>query len=436
LGDSAPSSLTGAIEYIDPNTDARVAWAISRGELFAREGGTIPSIWRSLLLPELKAFASERTGKALAIWNASLFLSLAGGLLEKLSGSQLIDVGPTKDKGLPLLRRGEIEALASYPGQLFVVTTPPATTGTFSTITRLTGQDSHDPIYESGANRRIVDMVVQRLPAELSFVGVNSKLWFQEGTDLMWVDLPSQGVNPLTDSNYQFAAEGYVESSRIYANLDDRLKVYSSLKVVSDGLVAVTDPAATGAPDGTVWIDPRYEVDTDTGAGWLTAVHGGRIDESPSQEVYLTDYDNDAVTPVRGRYLRTRLKLNSVRDLETPVVRASLIESLLGLPNKYSFRLTVLFEDNQLDLNNDPYTDATAWEQTGKLQEYAERGEVFTLECISPTLDGAKVIVSPAEVGPLAISDDTATTEEGVATERLLGTLPIIQVILPDLGLI
>ncbi|KKN64477.1 hypothetical protein LCGC14_0490900 [marine sediment metagenome] len=434
MGDSEPSSLVSGIEYVDPRTDARVAWATSRGELFARESGEIPGLWASILLPELKAFASERTGKAVAVWNASLFLTLAGGLLEKLSGNQLIDVGPTKDKGLPLWRRGEIEALASYPGQLFVATSPPPSTGTFSTITRLTGLDSHDPIYESGPWRRITDMIVQRMPAELSFVGVNSRLWFQEGTDLMWVDLPNQGANPLTDSNYQYAAEGYVESSRIYANLDDRLKVYSSLKVVSDGLQpAVADP---GGPDGTVWIDPEYEVDADNGAGSLTAVYGGRINISPSHEVYLTNYDNDAVVPVRGRYLRTRLKLNSILDTVTPVVRATLIESLLGLPNKYSFRGTVLFEDKQLDLNNNPYTDETAWEQAGKLQEYAERGEVFTLECISPTLDGAKVIVSPAEVGPLAESTDSVTTEEGVVIERLLGTLPIIQVILPDLGLI
>ena len=435
MGDSQPSSLVSAIEYVDPNTEARAAFATSRGELFTRETGTIPGLWASVLLPELKAFASERTGKALAVFNTALYLTLAGGLLERLTGGNtLTDVGPTKGVGLPIWRDGEIEALATYPGQLFVATRPPDFTTGFSTITRLTGLDNHDPIYEGGWARDINDMVIQRIPITAGFVGASSRLWIHEGGNLMWLDLANQGSNPLTDNNYQFAAEGYVESSRIYANLDDRTKVYSSLKIVSDGLDnTVTDP---GGPDGTVWIDPEYEVDSDVGAGWMTDFYGGRIDESPSQEIFLTNYDNDQVAPVRGRYLRTRLKLNSIKDKETPVVRAHLIESLIGEPNKYSFKATVLFEDDILDLRNDPYTDDQAWEQAGRLQEYAKQLEIFTLKAPSSTMDGAKVIIAPPEVLPIAISEDAVTTAEGVAKERLIGTLSIIQVILPDLGLV
>ncbi len=437
LGDSQPSLLINAIEYVDPNTEARVAWATTRDELFVREGGEDPpALWRSILLPELKSFASERTGHALAIWNTSLYLSLAGGLLEKLTGGNtLTDVGPGKGTGWPFFRGGEIESLASYPGQLFTATRPSEFVGTgFSTITRLTGQDSHDSIYETGVNRPLGDMIVQRVPNTLNFSGPTSRLWFVEGNDLMWINLPGQGSNPLEDDNYQFASEGWVESSRIYANLDDRQKVFSSIKLVSDELNGtVADP---GGPDGEMWIEAGYQIDDDE-PGWLmTAFYGGDFDTSPSQEVFITNYDNDQVVPVRGRYLRTRLNLNSIRDISTPVMRALLVESLIGEPHKFSFKATLLFEDNQKDLRDNPYTDVQAWQQAGRLQEYAEQLEIFTLHAPSSTLDGAKVVIAPPEVGPIVIADDTITTAEQEATENLIGTLSIIQVILPDLGLV
>ena len=445
LGDADPSSLVNAIEYVT-STDARTAFATSRGELFTRATGVIPALWAAVLLPELKAFASERTGYAMAIFGTSLYLSLAGGLLERLTGGNtLVDVGPNRGIGLPSQRVGEIESLVSYPGKLFCATTPGGAAGVgYSTITQLTGNDSHDPIYEAPRARRIRDMIAERIPnVNISLTGsasANNRLWFQEGYDLMFIDLPSQGLNPLTDPNYNFASEGTVSSSRIYASLNDRRKVFSSLKIVSDDLLGGVN-VNEGTPEAVVWIVPEYQLDGDDEEGgtisWLPFVNTPLYTVSPSQEHFLTNYTPDRVVPVRGRYLKTRLHLNTKTYNVTPSMRAHLIESLVNLPNKFSFRTTVLFEDNQLDLRNNPYSpDTRAWQQAGRLQEYAEQGEVFTLEAASLTLDGAKVIISPPEVAPIAISDDSITTEEQEARERLVGTLTILQVILPDLNLI
>jgi len=445
LGDSQPSSLVNAIEFVNPTNDARDAWATSRGELFARATGVIPALWAPILLPELKAFASERTGYALAVFNASLYLSLGGGLLERLTGGNtLTDVGPTKGIGLPPQRIGEIESLVSYPGKLFVATTPTGILLTeYSSITQLTGLDSHDVIYEAPRGRRIYDMQAQKIPT--LFTGIsndNNRLWFQEGSELMYIDLPSQGTNPITDPNYQFAAEGMVTSSRIYASLNDRLKVFSSLKVVSDNLDSTLD-VGEGTPQGSAFIIPEYQVDTDiegVQGNWRTPFGDPIYGTSPSQEIFLTDYtptvNPNQVVPVRGRYLRHRLHLNTTAYAVSPVVRATLLESLVSLPNKFAFKTTVLFEDNQKDLRDDQYTDARAWQQAGRLQEYAEQMEVFTMLAPSSTLDGAKVIISPPEVAPIAISKDAITTEGQISEERLIGTLSIIQVVLPDLNLI
>jgi len=436
LGDSAPSALINRIEFVD-ESERRVAWATSREEIFAREGGEIPGIWRSVLLPELFAFASENTGRALAVFNAALYLTLTGGLLERLQGNTLIDVGPGKGLGYPWSRAGEIATLVAYPGQLFscVAQLVEGSTDRYSTIFRMIGLDSHDPIYEGGSGRLITDMIAQRLPnAQGTPQGANSRLWFAEGDDLMWVDLPNQGTNPLSDVNYQFAAEGFVSSSRITTGLDDRLKVYSSVKVVSDDLLGDT---GIGRPEATRWVEPEYlldQGDNDNDGQVYANAYGGIITESPSQEIFLTNYDNDQVVPVRGRYLKMRLKLNSTDGFGSPVVRAQLIEALISIPNKFSFKGTVLFEDNQIDLRGQPVPDDHAWEQIGKLQEYSERLEVFTLHAISNTLHGAKVIIATPEVSPIAQSKDATSTERQESEERLIGSIPFIQVILPDLS--
>lgn len=442
LGDAEHSGMTGAIEYVNTGNDARNVWCFSRGELFGRATGAIPGLWAAPLLPELKAFASERTAKVTAVFNTALYLSLAGGLLERLTGGNVLtDVGPTLGVGLPERRVGEIEALVSYPGQLFVATSPPVGATMFSTVTRLRGLDSHDPIYETGNNRRITAMISQRIPARVGLFGPASRLWIHEGNSLVWIDLPTQGLNPITDPNYQFCGEGFVSSSRIYANLDDRRKVFSSLKVISDSLLSTT---GTGRPQATRWIDPLYQLDTDDDSGNWTAAFGGRLTVSPSQEIFLTNYTPDQVVPLRGRFLRVRQALNSITDVTSPVVRAQLLESLVHQPAKYAFNLTVLFEDNQLDLldhqvpspgpSGDLFT--LAWRQAGQLEEFAEQMEVFTMRAPSSTLDNAKVIIATPEVAPIGISTDTVTTEEGRTTEKLIGTLSIIQVTLPDLGLV
>ena len=438
LGDAEHSGMVNAIEYVNPGNDARNSWVLTRGELFARATGAIPALWAGILLPELEAFASERTGFALAVFNTSLYLSLAGGLLERLTGGNtLTDVGPTKGVGLPTNRRGEIQSLVSYPGQMFVAIAPTGSGGGFSTITRLTGLDSHDPIYEAPYNRSIGDMIAQRIPTNNTvFSRTNNKLWFREGESLMYVDLPSQGSNPLNDQNYQFAAEGYVSSSRIYANLDDRLKVFSGVKLVTDGVRYDGDDE----PEFNTWVHSEYQVDDDeeddveVPSSWTDFPSDFIL--SPSEEVFLTNYTPEQIVPVRGRYIKLRHYLNSTEYDKTPIIRACLLESLIHQPAKYAFKMTVLFEDNQIDLLDQAYTDSRAWQQAGRLEEYAERLELFTLHAPSSTLDGAKVLISPAEVAPVGISDDTVTTNQGTSTERLIGTLSIIQVVLPDLGLV
>ena len=435
LGDAPPASLVNTIEFEEPNSGQRVAWAFVRDKIFAR-GDNADNVWRSVLLEALKKFASDRTGYAAAVHNTFLYLSLAGGLLEQLTNGTLVDVGPTKGVGMPSLRTGEIASVESYPGKMFVAVDAGfdlSRIGTgYSSVLQMTGLDSHDVLYEAGRGRRIRSTFAQRIPfraaggASQNDHGLVNRLWIQEGFDLMWLDLPQQGVSPLNDPYYQFAPEGFVQMSRIYAHLDDKLKAFSSLKVVADSLDSDVD---TGAPNGGSWIEPLVSSSGDQDTN-LDPAFGGFISVGPSQEIFLTNYTPDQIVPVRGRFLSVRLMLNSVSGVEVPEIRGALVESLLGLPVKYAFSPTFLLRDDELDLNQDPQTFGTALSIADQLETWADRLEMFTLHSISPTLDGKKVVIASPEMRPKGISSESAATPEQLAKEAWIGSISIIQVIL------
>ena len=458
LGGSQSAGMMNAIEYVD-NDDARTVWCITRDELWARnpglgEGDDSGGLWNSILLPELKAWGSNWTGYALAVWDTSLMVSLVGGLVEKLQGAQFIDMSPQGELGLPAWRQGEITSMVSYPGQLFVAMHASAD----STIWRMRGNAEYDPIYVAPGANKIGDMMPQHIPGDVSgYIKASGRLWFKEGSKLMWIDLPNPGHTPLTDLNYQFATEGNIATSVIHTNLADRRKVYSSLKLITENLDDTAHVEEQDWEDGnedtwyldeimTSWIDWEFRIDADAHSGsWGTTY--SPFHTSPSQEEQITHYTwhPTRVTARRGKHVEFRFNLNTVEGCnETPVIKGWVLEQLLSLPNKYQYAATVVFEDKQTDLNDVPYTDTTAWEQVGKLEELAEYGEIFTLNSISATLDGAKVIISPVEITPLAITSDTVPQETsvsaslltGAGTEKLLGQLSIIQVVLLDGGLV
>jgi len=438
VGDAQPASLINTIEYVDPDTDERIPWVFTRDKIYARRDGE----WRSILLPALRAFASEQTGYAAAVHNTFLYLSLGGGLFEQLSNGSLIDVGPTKGENLPFGRRGEVVSAESYPGKMFLAVDHAQEDGAFgpnqwSSILQFSGHDSIDPLYEGGWGRRIRWTFVQRIPSAQKISsgyeehGMVSRLWFQEGGDLMWLDLARQGDNPLTDPYYQSAPEGLLYMSRIYANLDDRQKVFSSLKIISESL---DGGPGVGSPDGEAWVEVGAIADQVNPSEYPPIV-GGFFNQSPSQERFLTDYSADAVVPMRGRFLSLLLSLNIIpsRNGGEPVsIKAALVESLLGLPVKYAFSPLFLARDDELDLNGDPQDApmATALAFVDQLETHADGLQMFTLHSVSPTLHGKKVIIAAPEIRPKAIASGPASTEEQTAKEAWIGSMNVIQVIL------
>jgi len=250
----------------------------------------------------------------------------------------------------------------------------------------------------------------------------------------VWLCVPSQGRTAITDGRYQVAHEGAIEVSKIYAELDERDKIFSSLKIVAEKLLG---GVTAGAPKAQAWIEVDTAVDqasviTDIGsADWAYLGAARDFDTSPSEEHFLTDYTPDAIVPLRGKYLKLRVRLNTViTNSARPIVDAMLVESVLGLPIKFQFAPTFLAMDDMLDLNNDPHPVPEAANQLLALENFANGLQAFTLQAIASALHNKKVIIGAPEARPAAVASGTTTTEDQVAKEKYVSTMGIIQVVI------
>ncbi len=122
-----------------------------------------------------------------------------------------------------------------------------------------------------------------------------------------------------------------------------------------------------------------------------------------------------------------------------------LLESLQGLPVKYSYSVTALFEDDQIDLegqieeetsytlsNGDTVSFRDANGKLLALEDHADTLQVFTLKSIAPALHDKKVVMASPEITPIKLSKHASETEKQRSIEALLGSLNIIQLVLDE----
>jgi len=432
IGHDKIENIVNLVEYEDPDNQARIPWIIAENRLLARRNGK----WRSVKLDELRAFASKFTGKVALVKDTFLYISMAGGLLEQLTNGVLVDMGP--GRGLSPVEDDIIWELScgeTYPGTMWVAA------DSVPLVFQHRGNDSWECVYSgpvlAGFAPGIGAMKFQKIP-NAGVYGKVSRLWMLQGKHLVWLEIPPQGNNVLDEEEYQMAPEGAIEFSKIFAELDERRKIWSSLKLVTEGL----DGTATAfAPKGRAWIEADTVLDKpvridDSGAvpplGWGYLGEDKDFNVSPSQEEFLTDYfSGDQIVASRGKYLKLRLRMNQVG--RQPVVNAMLVESVVGLPVKFSFSMTSLFEDHQLDLGEQRDTDAAtrlAADKLRLLDDYADNTEAFTMRCIAPALHGKKVVIGAPQFQPTKLSPHSAETENQRTVEALVATIGIIQLVI------
>ncbi|HHY88304.1 MAG TPA: hypothetical protein GYA06_05225 [Chloroflexi bacterium] len=332
--------ITGLQAYGDP----RIPWVLKEDGF----GGIANDIYDQVPLEEFVAVADDTNGQANIQRGVYLYLSMLHGL-ERYYENRLDDVGPDRDEGLPPHRLGNINALLAYPGRMYAAYDHP--TGESSIL--IWNDIGWHEIYRGQAGMRLRGMSVQVIPGE-----VCDRLWFSTLSGIYWMPI---AIDPIKQSDYEYTDYGYLETSWINGSYRDLTKFFRSLRVFAEGL----EKDENGDPK--VWITIQYKVDQDN-AEWIRVK--GSIDESPSEELLLTDANGETYN-VAGQRIKFRIELHSTEPLKTPHVNAYTLDMVTRVPLKQTWKLSFHLDSLQLDISG-KHTDASPEEIMDLLREFAD----------------------------------------------------------------
>lgn len=366
--------ITGLDRYFDPeylmvlkqNQVGRVVWT---------EYQTMP-------LREMIAAKSENTGHASTVGGVYLYVSMMRGL-ERYYQGRLDDVGPNLDDGLPAAYQGTITYTFSYPGRIYIaVAGADQSTSNYSSVLVQNGLGWH-PIYRSRlAGEKIRYMHHQVIP------GSNlDKLWISEGSDVVWLSMPSETLDPTKDSNYEFHYFGVYESSWYYLNLRDIPKTFNEVNIWAESI------------SGQTLIGVEYKIDEDVnwthiGESWgVTPSESFSISGSGSQK--------------QGRRIKFRLIFLSIGGANTPVMTAHVLEAVAHLPTKFRYSVQFRTGDENIDLRGDEESYAIGT-FIAALNTWANDGTLLTMRHHNEDgpMDNKNVFITAPTINPISNIDD------------------------------
>jgi hypothetical protein len=349
-------------------TPRRYPWVFTEKEFGEIQWDSVAGIdlWVPVALDELAALKSVLNGKAHAVHNRYLWFSM-GERIERYQNEQLEDVGPTLDEGLPENRRGNCVKLLSYPGQMLAAFDAGASG--YSSILSYTGGGWHE-VYRAPKGQRIWDIDTQ------SIEGDADRLWVCQGDDVLWLPID---LNPLTNADYSYTWESVLYSCRVWGGMQDVLKFWKSLKLVSQDL----------ASGQVVYGDYKIEGE----ATWHTLP--AAFDTSMFQEILLTyAYDQS------GRYIELRLRSLTNDATKTPVILGTVIESLMRFEVKFVWSINFRLASNDLDLAGNP--DPLGYsEKLALLDEWLLSPTPLEVSCFREDTHGAIAFLEPVPMRPL-----------------------------------
>jgi hypothetical protein len=379
------------VQYIDPTYGCKVLWVIKKGSVWAVKSD-VPDM---IQLPEMQTVASENTGRAVMVHNLFMYWTMFQGGIERFYQDVVDDIGPNKDRGFEVTRRGTVWDMEGYPGRFFAAIN--GGTDKYSCIVMYNGNGYHETYRSDEIGQQIKSLHIEVIPG-----GEPNRMWFTENNTIKWLPLPSESIDPLDDPEFPYTHEGHVISSRMHAGMMDINKLYDSLKIMADKL-----------EEGVCWIEVDYKVD-DEDAAWMPfPVPFAR---SPSEELNFVSTGEDGIT---GKYLLIRLRFNTSDVNKTPEMRASLVNSLSKVPTKFGFVVQVLLASRSKDLRGEPddyYEDGL--KKLDDLDELAESLNALEMSCILRPFHNKRVTIDAPALRPLYDSPQADL-------EGFIGTLPI-----------
>lgn len=140
----------------------------------------------------------ERNGVAAQPFNKNLYFSFMDGV-QRLYGTVVDDIGPNRDEGMPVNRRGAITALRPVVQYLIGAYDAGASGYSSVLVTGSPGGDWHEIFRAMESGQRIRSIFYQTVP------GRANKLWIMYGDLLAYLIMPDDTHSPLNDANMRYA---------------------------------------------------------------------------------------------------------------------------------------------------------------------------------------------------------------------------------------
>ena len=371
--------ITGIEEYGDTT---KVPWVMREGSIYQ----TVSNKPDEIPLREMAAMMDTANGRAHLVHNVYLLFNYGEGI-ERYYDKTLDDVGPNRDQGMPANRKGIVSCMVGYPGRYFASIDAGADGYSSVLVNNLTGW--HEVYRAPAIGQRIRSMDFQTVPGKSC-----DRLWVNVGNDIISLNFPSGGLDPLNDTNSRYTWESTITGSRMYVSMYDVIKFFRSFKLFADGL-----------SDGqTVEMDYRMDENTE----WSTCPETFTGD---MREIFPVENYG-----VNGISLTYRLRIMTDDSSKTIRGKALVLNNISRVPIKYSYGLPYRVLDYDVDLlgKKDEYT---VEEKQQIIDDWATNLTPLVMNCQYKQYDNKVVFIDPIPLNPLAGS-----------SERYLGKLTIIEI--------
>lgn len=400
VGDST-EKINGLEMYGEPEN----LWVLKEGSVWE----VIYDVPAAIPLREMGAVASQHNGKAHLVHDVYLYFSLLDRV-QRYYRSNLDDIGPNIDEGMPTAYRGHIAHMVGYPGTFFAACNA-SDYGFDPDIRPTTGRYSSVLAY-NGAGWSCLwrapqpDTKIKRLHAQVIPGARTDLLWVSVGSDLVMLQLD---LDPIANPLYKYTHESILESSWNYSNLKDVNKYYKSFKVFSEKLLADKQLA---------YMHYKKDGDTTWTAVGQTEGTTNLFDESPVEEKDI----GTTTTHVYGKRIKYRITLRDREGDGDIKGKSVVLENVPIVPPKYSYSVTFLARDEGVDLQGDDEVtpNHSIQAMVDQLDTWAEGGSPVTMRCVFEPMDNKVVFVQPYGLQPKGV-----ITDEGIEVQ--IATITLIQ---------
>jgi len=330
-------------------------------------------------------FASEEAGLAICYSSPYVYFSLGRGGFEQLQDRNMQDIGLWRLEGWQALYQGPICCAVAHPQHIYVAVD--AGSAGYSAVYAYQG-GWHQIFRAPELGQRIRSLFLEVIEGPEC-----NRLWIGMDKDICWIPMPNV-INPVFDTNFDYAYEFSVTSSWIDEEARDMLKYFHDFKVFAENLTGTSR-----------YIEVDYQTDAETdSSAWHRLTEN--IDTSPSDIIGLD---------LEGKRMRYRIR-GYTNDKSVPVrILAIIISSITNIPPKYNLSITWQIVEEEgvgQDLNGDD--DGQSYSGIiAKLLAFASSPAPVTLSSVDADVHGRSMFVMPAPRHPLYLENSESRTYVG-----------------------